>query len=82
MTKLAPRRYVSQMMGIWFLASALGNVIGGRVGGHVDPEKLEQMPQLFTATTMSLMVAAVVCALLIVPIRKMMASGDGTARVH
>jgi POT family proton-dependent oligopeptide transporter len=73
MTKLAPRRYVSQMMGIWFLASALGNVIGGRVGGHVDPEKLDQMPQLFTATTISLMVAAVVIALMIIPIRKMMA---------
>lgn len=72
MTKLSPRRYVSQMMGIWFLASALGNLIGGRVGGHVDPEKLEQMPTLFTTTTISLMVAAVICALLIVPIRKMM----------
>ncbi len=72
MTKLAPRRFVSQMMGIWFLASALGNLIGGRVGGHVDPEKLEQMPKLFTTTTISLMVAAAVCALLIVPIRKMM----------
>src|SRR5512141_961687 len=82
MTKLAPRRYVSQMMGIWFLASALGNLIGGRVGGHVDPEKLEQMPQLFTTTTMSLMIAAAVIALLIIPIRKMMASGGGTAKVH
>jgi POT family proton-dependent oligopeptide transporter len=75
MTKLAPRRYVSQTMGIWFLASAVGNLIAGRVGGHVDPEKLEQMPQLFTATTMSLMIAAAVIALLIVPIRKMMSGG-------
>jgi POT family proton-dependent oligopeptide transporter len=82
MTKLAPRRYVSQMMGIWFLASALGNLIGGRVGGHVDPEKLDQMPQLFTTTTISLMVAAAVIGLLVIPIRKMMASGDGTAKVH
>ena len=76
MTKLSPRRYVSQMMGIWFLASALGNLIGGRVGGHVDPEKLDQMPKLFTTTTISLMVAAVVCAALIVPIRKMMATSS------
>jgi POT family proton-dependent oligopeptide transporter len=82
MTKLAPRRFVSQMMGIWFLASALGNVIAGRLGGHVDPSKLDQMPQLFTMTTYSLVGAAIVCALLIVPIRKMMASGGGTARVH
>ena len=72
MTKLSPRKYVGQMMGIWFLASALGNVIGGRVGGHVDPEKLDQMPRLFTTTTLSLMIAAGVLALLIVPIRRMM----------
>jgi POT family proton-dependent oligopeptide transporter len=82
MTKLAPRRYVSQMMGIWFLASALGNLIGGRVGGHVDPEKLDQMPKLFTTTTMSLVIAALVIGALIIPIRKMMASGEGTAKVH
>ena len=82
MTKLSPRRYVSQMMGIWFLASALGNLIGGRVGGHVDPEKLDQMPQLFTTTTISLMVAAAVCGLLIFPIRRMMGSGSGTTTAH
>ena len=72
MTKLSPRKYVGQMMGIWFLASALGNLIGGRVGGHVDPEKLDQMPRLFTTTTLSLMIAAGILVALIVPIRRMM----------
>jgi POT family proton-dependent oligopeptide transporter len=72
MTKLSPRKYVGQMMGIWFLASALGNLIGGLVGGHVDPEKLDQMPRLFTVTTLSLMGAALVLALMIIPIRRMM----------
>ena len=72
MTKLAPRQYVGQMMGIWFTASGLGSLIGGLVGGHVDPEKLDQMPVLFQRTTMSLVVAAVVLALLVIPIRKMM----------
>ena len=72
MTKLSPRRYVGQMMGIWFLASALGNLIAGLLGGNVDPSKLEQTPQLFTITTVSLLVSAVVLALLVVPIRKMM----------
>jgi POT family proton-dependent oligopeptide transporter len=80
MTKLSPRKYVGQMMGIWFLASALGNLIGGRVGGHVDPEKLDQMPRLFTTTTISLMVAAAVIALLIVPIRRMMRDSDPAFR--
>jgi POT family proton-dependent oligopeptide transporter len=72
MTKLSPRKYVGQMMGIWFTASALGNLIAGLVGGHVDPEKLELMPQLFTRTTISLTIAAVVLALLAIPIRRMM----------
>ncbi len=35
-TKLAPERFVSQMMGIWFIASALGNLIAGRVGGLIE----------------------------------------------
>jgi proton-dependent oligopeptide transporter, POT family len=72
MTKLSPRRYVGQMMGIWFLASALGNLIGGLVGGNVDPEKLDQMPQLFTLTTASLVISGVVLALLAIPISRMM----------
>jgi POT family proton-dependent oligopeptide transporter len=72
MTKLSPRKYVGQMMGIWFLASSVGTLIGGLVGGHVDPEKLDQMPRLFTTTTLSLFVAAAVLALLSIPIRRMM----------
>jgi POT family proton-dependent oligopeptide transporter len=72
MTKLSPRKYVGQMMGIWFLASALGNLVAGLVGGHVDPEKLEQMPTLFTTTTASLVISAAVLALLAIPIRRMM----------
>ena len=72
MTKLSPRRYVGQMMGIWFLASAVGNLIGGLVGGRVDPENLEQMPRLFTLTAASLFIAAAVLGLLVVPIRRMM----------
>jgi POT family proton-dependent oligopeptide transporter len=78
MTKLSPRKYVGQMMGIWFLATAVGNLIAGLAGGHVDPSKLEQMPKLFTVTTIFLMVSAVVLALLIVPIRRMMATTKGT----
>jgi POT family proton-dependent oligopeptide transporter len=80
MTKLAPKKFVGQMMGIWFMASALGNLIAGIVGGNVDPNKLEQMPLLFQRTALSLFVAAIVIALLTIPIRRLMAgSGDGEA---
>jgi len=80
MTKLAPRRFVGQMMGIWFTADALGNLIAGLVGGHVNPNDLTQMPQLFGRTATSLAIAAVVIALLAIPIRRMMERGGGEAR--
>jgi POT family proton-dependent oligopeptide transporter len=79
MTKLSPRRFVGQMMGVWFTASALGNLVAGRVAGHVDPEKLEQMPELFIRTAGSLFIAAIILALLIVPIRNMMKSSSMSA---
>jgi len=73
MTKLSPRRYVGQMMGVWFLATSLGNLIAGLVGGNVNPENLPDTPKLFAMTAGSLVVAGVVLAILIVPIRNMMA---------
>ncbi len=73
MTKLSPRKYVGQMMGIWFLATSIGNLIAGLVGGRVDPENLQQTPQLFTYTAGFLFAAAILLALMIVPIRRMMA---------
>jgi len=76
MTKLAPRRYVGQMMGIWFLAASVGNLVAGLVGGHVDPTKLEQTPAVFSGTAMALFAATAVLGLLIVPIRRMMERSD------
>jgi POT family proton-dependent oligopeptide transporter len=72
MTKLAPFKFKGQMMGVWFMSLALGNLIAGLVGGHVDPEKLQEMPALFRQTSISLFVAAVVCGLLVFPVRRMM----------
>lgn len=72
MTKLSPKKFVGQVMGIWFLASALGNLIGGLVGGYVDPEKLDQMPKLFIMTAVLLAVAGLVLAVFIKPIKKML----------
>ena len=43
-TKLSPPRFVGQMMGIWFMGSALGNLIAGRVAGFIETLPL---PQLF-----------------------------------
>lgn len=77
MTKLAPRAFVGQMMGVWFMAAAVGNLIAGLVGGRVNPENLEQMPELFMRTSMSLFIATLVLGLLVVPIRRMMREVPG-----
>jgi proton-dependent oligopeptide transporter, POT family len=84
MTKLSPRKYVGQMMGIWFLAASVGNLIAGLVGGGVDPEKLEAMPPIFIWTAVALFASALILGLLILPIRKMMSStsAESQAAAH
>lgn len=76
MTKLSPRKYVGQMMGIWFLATSVGNLIAGLVGGNVDPEKLDQMPGLFIGTTVALIAAAILLAALSPFIKKLIPNED------
>jgi proton-dependent oligopeptide transporter, POT family len=44
MTKLAPARFVGQVMGVWFLATAIGNNLAGQFSGEIDPNNLTTMP--------------------------------------
>ncbi len=46
-TKLAPKRYVGQMMGTWFLGAAVGNTLAGLIGGHVGASQAAAMPAQF-----------------------------------
>jgi len=48
-TKLAPASRISQMMGLWFVATSLGNVVAGLVAGRL--EALEPSPLFFAVTT-------------------------------
>jgi POT family proton-dependent oligopeptide transporter len=72
MTKLAPAKFSGQMMGVWFLAASVGNLIAGLAGGGVDPEKLELMPKVFNQTVIALFASAIILALMIKPIANMM----------
>jgi proton-dependent oligopeptide transporter, POT family len=68
-TKLAPQRYVGQMMGIWFMSISLGNLMAGRVAGMFETLPL---PQLFGAVTATTAGAGIILLLLVRPIRKLM----------
>ena len=46
-SKLSPAKYLGQMMGIWFVGAALGNLIAGLIGGNFDPENVLEMPNIF-----------------------------------
>jgi POT family proton-dependent oligopeptide transporter len=69
MTRLAPARIVGLTMGVWFLALSVGNYLGGRVGGLYEAFSL---PTLFGVVAAFAAGAAVVLALLIKPIRRML----------
>jgi POT family proton-dependent oligopeptide transporter len=71
-TKLAPQRFVGQMMGTWFLGSALGNLAAGLIGGHVGSGGAAAMPSQFL--TMAFIGGGAGLAMLVASpvIRKMM----------
>jgi len=43
-TKLTPRRFVGQMMGMFFLSISLGNLAAGLIAGEFDADNLAAMP--------------------------------------
>ena len=55
MSRLAPLRIASLTMGVWFLASAVGNYLGGRVAGLYERFTL---PELFGTVALAALVAA------------------------
>ncbi|MBA2626872.1 MAG: peptide MFS transporter [Gemmatimonadales bacterium] len=70
MTRLAPARIVGMMMGVWFLATSVGNYMGGRVASMYERFTL---PTLFGAVAAYAMLFAIILALLIKPIKRMLA---------
>ncbi len=79
MTLLAPARIRGQMMGLWFCASALGNLAAGLIGGNVKADQLALLPTLFERCSIALLICAGVLILLIVPIRRMLANTQASA---
>jgi proton-dependent oligopeptide transporter, POT family len=69
MTKLAPDRVKGMIMGVWFLATSMGNLIAGNVTKLYESFTV---PQLFTAVAVFCLIPAAVMFLLVKPIRQMM----------
>lgn len=46
-SKLSPKRFAGQMMGVFVLTYSIGSIIAGLLAGKFDPEKVAEMPNLF-----------------------------------
>ena len=71
-TKLAPRRYVGQMMGVWFLTSAIGNLIAGLAAGRFSADAIDAMPALYTQIVLMSCGTGILLLLLLRPLRRLM----------
>ena len=72
-TKLAPKGRVGQMMGIWFIATALGNLFAGLVAGQ-----LETLPpaELFGNVAMTIGIAGVIALAVFPLVKRLMGKVD------
>jgi POT family proton-dependent oligopeptide transporter len=69
MTKLAPVRIAGLMMGVWFLATSVGNFIAGRLAGFYEAMPL---PRLFLTIAMFGIVSGLILLVISRPIKRMM----------
>jgi len=46
-SKLSPRRFTGQMMGVFVLTYSIGSIISGLLAGNFDPNNIEQLPNLY-----------------------------------
>jgi POT family proton-dependent oligopeptide transporter len=46
-SKLSPKRFAGQMMGVFVLTYSIGNIISGLLAGNYDPNNVSQIPSLY-----------------------------------
>ena len=71
-TKLAPKKYYSQLMGLWFVGAALGNLIAGLFAGNFDKNNVAAMPDLFHQVFLIGAISGVILIVLYKPIKNLM----------
>ena len=71
-TKLAPRRFVGQMMGVWFLAASLGSILAGLLAGEFRADAVDEMPGLYLQIVLTTVGSGVVLVLLVNLLKRLM----------
>jgi proton-dependent oligopeptide transporter, POT family len=71
-SKLSPRRYVGQMMGMWFIAASLGSIVAGLIAGQFRDDALEDMPGLYLQIVLTTVGTGVLVAAFARPLKRLM----------
>ena len=71
-TKLAPKRLVGQMMGVWFLATGLAEILAGRFAGQFNQHDVHLMPHLFMIVVVIGAGSGILLLIISKPVRKLM----------
>lgn len=71
-SKLAPKRYVSQLMGLWFIGSSLGNLVAGLFAGGFDEKNVASMPSLFQSVAVFALGGGLVLLVFVRPLKRWM----------
>lgn len=75
-TRLAPARYAGQMMGVWFLGAALGNLIAGLIAGEFRADSVTEFPALYLQIVLTSTGAGLLLLMFTRPIRRLMNDSD------
>ena len=71
-TKLAPKRFVGQMMGMWFLATSLGNLVASLIAGEFNANNVAAMPGQYMHIVYFSVGLGAVLLILSRPVKKLM----------
>ena len=70
-SKLSPQRFVGQMMGVWFLATSLGNLIAGLTAGSLKTESPADLSAGFLQIAIIPAIVGVALLVLAKPLKKL-----------
>ncbi len=75
-SRLAPERFTSQMMGFWFVASSLGNLMAGLLAAGMNTEQAAGLPDAFLRIFLTSAAFGVVLVLIARPLTRWALGGS------
>ena len=76
-SRYSPKKYVGQMFGLWFLASAIGGVLAGLLGGEALDSGLQSITPIFSFMIKYYLVIAAVMLLIAFLMRERRSNQSG-----